>query len=367
MAVKGIGSFLPIPLTTLVFIRRRKFMNMVFFILRRLALAILVLFGLSILIFIIARVIPGDPARMALGPRAPEYAIENLRKQMYLDKPIYEQYYIWVKNFLTKGDLGISLLTRRPVQEDIKEFFPATLELVIVSGIFMAVTGILLGVVSARYRESWVDSFTRVLAYFGIATPSFVWLVLFILLFGYVWPILPTVGRLSRGIMPPPHITGMFTIDSILTGNWRTFWDALLHLIMPAIALAMGGLSQAARITRSSMADHMDKDYVTLLRAFGVPNRSIFMKYLLKFSLIPTISILPLDIAALFANGFIAETVVNYPGLSRYGMSAILNKDLNAIVGVIIVLGAIYTLVTILIDIIVAYLDPRVRLIRRAA
>ena len=342
-------------------------MNLGPFILRRLALAVLVLFGLSMLIFVIARVIPGDPARMALGPRAPEYAIESLRKQMNLDKPIYEQYYFWLRDFVTKGDLGFSLLTRRPVMEDIKEFLPATLELVIVSAIFMATFGILLGVLAARFRDTWIDSLFRVIAYLGIATPSFVWLVLFILLFGYVWPILPAVGRVSKGIPLPPHITGMVTLDALLTGNWRTFWDTFLHLIMPGIALAMGGLSQAARITRSSMTDHMDKEYITLLTAYGVPGKIIFMKYLLKNSLIPTVSILALDIAALFANAFIVEMVVSYPGLSNYGMKAILNKDLNAIVGVIMVLGIIYTSVTIIIDIIVAYLDPRIRLVKRAS
>jgi peptide/nickel transport system permease protein len=341
--------------------------SLVSFVLRRLGLAVFVLLGLSMLIFFIARVLPGDPARTALGPHAPEYAVQNLRKQMYLDRPIYEQYALWLKGVLTKGDFGFSLLTRRPVQQDIKELFPATLELVLLAAVFMTLGGLALGVAAARWRGTWLDSVFRVVSYLGIATPSFVWLIMFVLLFGYLWPILPTVGRLSPGLVMPSKITGMATIDSLAAGQWATFWDAFKHLLLPAIALAMGGMAQAARITRSSMADHMDKDYIALETAYGLPKRMIFTKYLLKISMIPTVSILALDIAALFANAFICETIVSYPGLSRYGMQAILNKDLNAVVGTIMVLGTVFVLTTIVVDVIVAFLDPRMRLNRRAA
>jgi len=337
------------------------------FILKRLGLAMFVLVGLSILIFIIARVIPGDPARTALGPHAPEYAAQNLREQMHLAKPIYAQYALWVKGVVTEGDFGMSLLTRRPVQEDIKELFPATLELVGLAAVFMALGGVILGVLAARSRGTWVDSLVRVISYLGIATPSFVWLIMFVLLFGYVWPIFPTGGRLSGGFALPPHITGMVTVDSLVTANFATFWNGLLHLVLPAIALALAGLSQAARITRSSMVDNMDKDYIALETAYGLSQRRIFSKYLLKISLIPTVSILALDIASLFAWAFICETIVSYPGLSRYGMQAILNKDLNAVVGTVMVLGAVFVLTTIVVDIVVAMLDPRIRLSRRAA
>ncbi|HHY96041.1 MAG TPA: ABC transporter permease [Firmicutes bacterium] len=331
------------------------------FLLRRLALSVLVLFGLSILIFVIARVVPGDPARMALGPRAPQWAVDNLKKELHLDKPLHIQYYLWLKAVF-RGDLGTSLFTRRPVAEDIREFFPATLEIVILSALVMAVGGIFLGALSARYSGTWFDSLVRVIAYLGVVTPAFVWAIIFMLIFGYVWPIFPTLGRLSPGLTPPPTVTGMLTVDSLLAGNSRVFWDALLHLVLPAFALAMGGLAQAARITRSSMAENLGRDYVAAETAAGIPMRVIMLKYVLKPSLIPTVSVMALDIAAMFANAFLVELIFNYPGLSRYGISAMLNKDLNAIVAVIMLLGVVFVSVNIVIDIVVAYLDPRIRL-----
>lgn len=332
------------------------------FIVRRLALSLLVLAGLSVLIFLIARVVPGDPARQALGPRAPEWAVENLRKEMNLDKPLHVQYYLWVKGLL-QGDLGKSLLTRRPVVDDIKEFLPATCEIVVFSALVMAIGGILLGVLSASYPNSWFDNLVRVVAYLGIVTPSFVWAVVFVLIFGYIWPILPVVGRLEMGVEAPPVFTGFLLLDSLIFGKYEAFVDALRHLILPSVALALGGMAQAARITRSSLMENMGRDYALAQVAYGIPWRVILTKYLLKPSLIPTVSVMALDIAALFANAFLVELVFNYPGISGYGIRAMLNKDLNAITGVIMVLGVIFTAVNIIVDLVVAYLDPRVRLL----
>ncbi len=339
-------------------------MNTIIYLIRRLALGILVLLGLSIMVFLLARVVPGDPARMALGPRAPQYALDNLRAEMNLDKPLHEQYVLWLGGVL-QGNLGTSLISRRPVQEDIAEYFPATLEMVMLAGFFMAVGGIFLGILSARNANSWLDSLVRLLAYMGIVTPAFVWAILLILLLGYTIPIFPFQGRISPGITLPPTITGLLTFDSLVTGNFKAFWDSFKHLVLPAIACSMGGLAQAARITRSSMIDNMGKDYVAAERAAGLPRRVIFLKYLLRPSLIPTVSILALDIASLFGMAFVVELVFNFPGLSRYGMNAILQKDLNTISGVLMVFGSIFVGVTILIDIIVAFLDPRIRLTAR--
>jgi len=334
------------------------------YLVRRLALAIVVLIGLSILLFLIARVLPGDPARIALGPRAPEYAIENLRKQMNLDKPLYTQYYLWISNLL-KGDLGLSLLSRRPVQEDIREYFPATFEEVLLAAIILSIAGIGLGVLAAKYTNTWLDGIVRIFAYLGIVTPAFIWAIILLLIFGYWVPIFPIQGRISPDILLPPRITGMLTLDSLLTGNWVAFWDALKHLILPSLALAMAPMAQAARIMRSSICSDLGADHVSAMTAYGVPQNRILTKYLSRLSLIPTISIMSLDIVALFASAFVVELVFNFPGLSRYGMHAILNKDLNAISGVLLIFGALFTLITIFIDLIVAYLDPRIRLQRR--
>lgn len=331
------------------------------FILKRLAWSIFVLFGLSILIFVVARVIPGDPARMALGPRAPQWAIDNLVRELHLDQPLYIQYWEWVKGVFV-GDLGVSLVTRRPVLTDISEFLPATFEIILLAAVVETIGGILLGALSARYSGSWFDSVVRVVAYLGVVTPAFVWAIIFVLVFGYVWPILPIIGRIDPGLFTPPHVTGLMTVDSLLAGDSRAFLSALEHLILPSFALAMGGMAQAARITRSSMSENLGRDYVGSEIAAGIPMRLVILKYVLRSSMIPTVSIIALDIAAMLGNAFLVEVVFNFPGISRYGMNAILTKDLNAIVSVIMVIGLTFVVVNILVDIIVSYLDPRIRL-----
>jgi len=336
------------------------------FILRRLAISIFVLFGLSVLIFLIARVVPGDPARMALGPRAPVDVVERLRQQMYLDKPLLQQYGLWLRDVVAHGNLGDSLLTRRPVKQDIREFFPATLELVGLTAIFIIIAGISLGVISARYANTWFDKVVRLFSYLGIVTPAFAWAVILMLLFCFVWHLFPSYGRLTEGVMPPVTITGMYTIDSLLNGRLDLFWDAVVHLILPAIALALPPMSQAARLTRSSMADNQNKDYIASMIAYGVPNRVVTGKYLLKPSLISPITVMALDIAATFGYAFMVEKVFGFPGLARYGIQVMLNKDVNAIVGVVMVLGVVFITLNIVVDIIVAYLDPRIRLLGRS-
>jgi peptide/nickel transport system permease protein len=336
-------------------------MRLAIYLLKRLGYSVFVLIGLSILIFIIARVMPGDPARLALGPRAPQWAVDRLRDSMYLNKPLYVQYIYWLRDAL-HGDFGESLVTRREVAHDIKEFLPATIELALFSGAIMAVFGILLGAISARYSNTWVDNVVRLGSYVGVVTPSFVFAVLFLLAFGYALHILPSIGRLSEGVAKPPVITGMVMLDGLLTGHFAAVWDAFLHLIMPGVALALGGMSQEARITRSTMSDNLQKDYIAAERAQGIPERVINLRYLLKPSLIPTVSILGLDFAALLANAFIVELIFNWPGMSRYGINAMLRKDLNAIIAVIMVMGVVFIIVNIIVDIIVSFLDPRIRL-----
>ena len=331
------------------------------FLLKRLLLSIFVIFGLSIVIFIIARVVPGDPARMTLGPRAPEEVVQRLRQEMYLDKPLSEQYFYWIRGVLS-GDLGNSLVTGREVSKDIKEYLPATMELAIFSGILMVIFSVLLGTLAAQYKDTWVDSLVRTLSYFGVAIPAFVAAVIFVLVFGYYWPILPVLGRLSPGISQPTRITGLLTLDSLIQGNFMAFWDAFKHLILPSVALSLGGLFQEARITRSSMVENMRKDFLFAERGYGIPERVIMFKYLLKPSLIPTVSMMGLDFSASFAHAFLVEMIFNWPGISRYGALAMMSKDLSVISAVIIVFGITFVVVNIIVDIIVAFLDPRVRL-----
>jgi peptide/nickel transport system permease protein len=336
-------------------------MNTLKFLGKRLALSVFVLFGLSILIFVISRVLPGDPVRMALGPRAPEWAVQNLRDQMHLNEPLYVQYYYWISSAL-RGNLGQSLFTRRAVLDDIKEFLPATMELTLFAGLIMAILGILLGAVAGRYNNTWIDNSVRIFSYVGVVTPSFVFAILFLLLFGYVLNLLPTAGRLASGIVRPRPITGMITIDALFTGNFLALGDTIRHMILPAVSLALGGMAQEARITRSTISDNLRKDYIASAKGFGVPEWLIALKYLLKPSLIPTVSILGLDFAALLSNAFLVELIFNWPGFSRYGINAMLRKDLNAVAAVVMVLGVVFVIMNILVDLVVAWLDPRIRL-----
>lgn len=336
-------------------------MSTVRFLVKRLVLSVFVLLGLSLLIFTISRVLPGDPVRMALGSRAPEWAVENMRREMHLDEPLYKQYIFWLSGAI-RGDLGTSLVTRRAVSTDVGEFLPATLELALFAAVIMAVFGVLFGAISGRFRNTWVDNVIRVFSYVGVVTPSFVFAILFVLLFGYLLRVLPTIGRLSPWISRPPTVTGLMTIDALIAGNFAALGDAIQHMILPALSLSLGSLAQQARIARSSISDNLGKDYILSAKGFGIPGRVVMFKYLLKPSLIPTVSIMGLDFAGIVANAFLVELIFNWPGFSRYGINAMLNKDLNAIAAVVMILGLIFIIVNIIVDLVVAWLDPRIRL-----
>lgn len=331
------------------------------FILHRLLWSVFVLIGLSILIFSIARIMPGDAATMALGTRATEEAKEAYRERNHLNDPLPVQYAYWLKDALS-GDFGNSTQTKRPVVEDVKEYLPATLELIVFAAILEIVGGITLGVLSARYEGGWFDDVIRVVSYLGIAMPSFVWAILFMLAFSYAIPLMPTLGRLDVGIAQPAAVTGFLILDSLLAGNGAAAANALKHLVMPAAALALAGIAQSARITRGSMLENGKKDSVGSEIAAGMPLRRVYGKYILKSSATPAVSIIALDIAAMLGNAFLVETIYSFPGLSKYGVNAILNKDLNAIVAVVLIIGVTFLVVNILVDLITAYLDPRVRL-----
>jgi len=336
-------------------------MKLAQFLFRRGLQSIFVLFGLSIVIFIIARVAPGDPARMALGFRASEDAVARMRETMRLNDPLYVQYLVWLGDAL-QGNFGVSHVTHRAITEDIHDFLPATLELVFLAGLIMGVPGVYLGMLSGRHKDKWIDNVIRIVSYLGVVTPSFVFAVLFLLIFGFILKWLPTVGRLSSDLIIPARLTGFYTIDALLAGNLVVFWDAFVHLIFPALALALPAMAQQARITRATLSDNLGKDYIAAARALGVPEGLVMGRLLLKPSLIPSVSILGLDFAAAVVNAFLVELVFNWPGLSRYGITAMLRKDLNAIVAVILVYGAIFIVANIVVDLVVAQLDPRIKL-----
>lgn len=311
------------------------------------------------MIFTLSRLVPGDPARLALGAMAPQWAVDNLREQLHLNEPIYMQYFYWITN-VVKGDLGQSLVTRRGVLGDILEFFPATFELVIFSVLISTSLAILLGVTAGRYANSLWDNIVRVTSYVGIAIPSFVWAILSVFIFGYLLRWLPTLGRLSSGMIAPTKVTGLIMVDSLLAGRLDIFVDAFYHMILPGSSLVLGRLSQEARITRASVVENLNKDYIMAARSFGIPERTIMMKYLLKPSLIPTVAVMGMDIAGSMGGSFIIETIFNWPGIGRYGIKAMLSNDINAIVGVVMLIGIFFAFMNIVVDLITAYLDPRI-------
>lgn len=326
----------------------------------RLLSSIGVLFGVSILIFVIARVIPGDPARIALGPMASKDQVESLRKDLYLDRPLPLQYVEFLRR-LVRGDLGMSLYTKRPVVMDLQQTFPATLELVMVSGVLMVVLGIPLGILAAYYRNRWPDSVARIISLLGVVTPSFVWAIFLVLLFSYWLNLLPVAGRQGDAFVAPPRVTGMVGLDALLAGQWATFKDAVEHIVLPALALALAGLGQAARMTRANMLDTYGKPYVEMARAYGISEWTIARKYALRPAMIPTLTILGLDIAAMFGIAFLVEAVFNWPGMARYAVQAILTKDLNAIVGNTMVIAVFFLVINIIVDLLVGYINPRIR------
>jgi peptide/nickel transport system permease protein len=339
-----------------------KFWN---FMLRRVSFAIISLVGLSILVFVIARVLPGDPARLALGPRASQAAVDALRAALHLNQPIYFQYFYWLQGVFS-GDWGIALFTQRNVLTDVADFLPATLELILVAAIIDLVIAIPLGVIAGRRENTYIDNAVRVLSYVGIAVPSFVVAIVLQLVFGYELRLFPIVGQLSQNVAPPTQITGIYLIDGLLTGNFGAAADALWHVILPAFALSLGSIAQEARIMRASVVENLSKDFTVAEISHGLPERLITLKYLVKPSLIPTITIYALDISALIANAFLVELIFNWPGFSRYGLTAILSKDLNAIVAVVIIAGVMFAVANILVDLWVGYLDPRIRLEARS-
>ena len=332
---------------------------------KRLAMALIVLIGVSILIFVIARVIPGDPARIALGPNATPEQVADLRADLHLDEPILVQYGYFVADVL-RGDLGLSLYTNRPVTTDIAQFLPATLELVLVAGLMMVVFGLPLGIWSARYRGRWADNLIRLIALLGVSAPSFVWAVILMLLFAFYLPLFPIAGRISTEFAINP-VTGFLLVDTLVAGNLRAFADAAWHIALPAFALALSGIGQAARLTRANMVETYDRPYIEMARAYGFSERRIANRYAFKPSLIPSLTIIGLDFAAMLGNAFLVEAIFAWPGLSRYGVQVILRKDLNAIVGTVLVISATFLIVNIIVDLLIAFINPRIRHSQRPA
>jgi len=336
-------------------------MNIGAYVVRRLALMILVLFGVLVITFTVSHVIPADPVGAILGPQAPAYLIDKINAEWGFDKPLYEQFIIYVRNLL-RGNLGKSIQTNNAVADDIMMRWPATIELSTTALLFALLLGIPAGVISALKRNSVVDHFVRIISISGLSMPVF-WLGLMLLFLLYFqMGVLPGVGRLDTSIDIGRRITGMFTVDALLQGNYEAFIDAVRHLIMPAFVLGFSATGSIARITRASTLEVMQQEYVNTAKAKGLSERVVIFRHILRNALITPVTIIGLTYGGLLEGSILTETIFSWPGLGRYATSAFMRLDFQSVMGVTLFIAVIYSVANLIVDILYAYLDPRVRI-----
>ena len=330
------------------------------YIVKRLLLIILTLCGLITVIFLVSRVAPGDPARLAAGPDATEEMVEVMRTEFGLDKPLVLQYIAYFKG-LFRGNLGRSIRTRRSVLDDLIDFFPATFELTVFSLLFAVVVAIPLGVLCAVYRDRFLDHVARVFSVSGMALPMF-WLALMLQLFlALRFDFLPLGGRLGMMTEPPVKITHLFLVDSLLTGNWHAFQDALRHIILPAFVLSFPALASIVRVNRAEMLEVLTRDFITSARAHGISKIRIIGQYALKNALIPTMTMVGLRYGWMLGGTILVETVFDWPGIGLYAVQSAVYSDFQPIMGVTLLIGINFMVANLIIDLVYGALDPRVR------
>lgn len=330
------------------------------FIVRRVLLLIPVLIGLTVIMFAIARILPGDPVALAAGPNATQAEIEALAVEFGLDQPIWVQYGHYVSGLL-QGDLGTSLLTRRPVAADIAAYLPATLELVFAAMAIAVLIGIPLGLVTAVWRNRWPDYLSQVAAIGAISMPRFFLGLLLQLCFAMWLAWLPLGGRLPIIVIPPPSVTGFLTIDALIAGDWTAFTTALSHLAMPAIAMSLSPLATIMRMMRSSTIEVMQQDYVMTARALGLPRRQIITKYVARNAVSATLTVIGLYFGWLLGGTVLVETVFDWPGLGLYATKAIVSQDMMPVIGVALVIGLLFVFANLVIDLLYGVINPKVR------
>jgi len=329
------------------------------YFLKRVFVSIIVFFGVSIVIFCLARLIPGDPARIALGPFATKEMVEQLRETLHLNESIFIQYKIFIQQ-LFQGDLGLSTYTKRPVLTDVITYFPATFELVLMSGTLMILIGMPLGILSGKFKNTFVDHIARIISLLGVVTPSFLWAIILMLLFAFWMPILPVSERMNEMLDPPKLVTGLLLVDSLIEGNFVVFKDAFLHLILPGLAIAMPAIGNVARLTRTNLSDIYEKQYIEFAKSYSFSEYKIATKYALKPASIPTVTIIGLDFAFMLGNAFLVETVFVWPGIAKYGVEVILAKDLNGIIATALIITTFFLIINMLVDFFVLLLNPRI-------
>lgn len=319
---------------------------------------------MTIVTFMIARVIPSDPAARWVGPRATAEQIERAREHLGLNNSLPVQYWRYMSDLL-KGDWGMSIRTHQPVLKDLKVFLPPSLELCVTGMLLAVLIGLPLGVLSSVHKDTWLDHASRTLAIAAVSLPTF-WLAMILqLVFFKELGLFPLAGRISneiRWVAPFPTVTGSNLLDSLISGNLVAFTDAVRHMVLPAVTLAAYPLGLITRMIRSSMLEVLGEDYITVGKAYGLPERTLVYRYALKNALGPTITVVALSFAYSLAGTFLIEAVFSWPGLGYYAAQSIIAVDYPAIMGVTILIAVLYVALNIAVDIIQAVLDPRIKM-----
>jgi peptide/nickel transport system permease protein len=330
------------------------------FVVRRLLLLIPILIGLSLLVFFWIRALPGSPATALLGERATPAAIQALNKQYGLDKPIHEQYLAYLKQ-TASGNFGTSQASRRPVTEEFKQRFPATIELAICAMLYSILLGIPLGFLAAKRYGGFFDQFSLFASLLGISVPIFVLAIILKYVFAVKLGLLPTVGRISV-LINIDHPTNFYILDAIIAGDPEALWDVLKHLILPAIALGSIPLAIVTRITRASVLDVQNEDYVRTARAKGVPPRTIDERHILRNAMLPIVTIIGLQTGLLLSGAVLTETVFAYPGIGSWLLQAIEDRNYPVLQAGILFIAVVFVLVNLVVDLSYGLLNPRIRL-----
>jgi peptide/nickel transport system permease protein len=318
-----------------------------------------VIFGVSVIVFVMVRAIPGDPAQILLGQAATPDQIADVRERLGLDKPLPTQYLLFLRSALT-GDLGDSLAFGQPVTTVLIERFPATLELTLAALLFAVVVGVPVGVIAAVRQYSLIDKITSVIALAGLSMPVF-WLALvLVVVFTVQVDVLPFPGRVGNDVSFTSY-TGLYLLDTLITFNLSAFWDVLRHLILPAVALGTIPMAVITRMTRSSMLEVMSEDYVRTARAKGVVPWQVVFRHALRNAMLPTVTAIGLQFGLLMGGAVLTETIFGWPGVGQTVLDSINRRDYAMIQGVVLYGAVLFVLVNLLVDILYAVLDPRVR------
>ena len=333
------------------------------FVVRRLFLLVPILIGLSLLVFFWIRALPGSPAEALLGERATPESIAQAREQYGLDDPLYVQYWRYVQT-IGSGDFGTSIASHRAITDELRERFPATIELAFSAMLFATLLGIPLGFFAAKRHGGTFDHSSLFLSLIGVSIPIFFLAILLKWLFAVNLGWLPSVGR-QDVLIDAEHPTNFYVLDGLVTGNWNAAWDAVKHLILPALALATIPLAIIARITRASVLDVQNEDYVRTARAKGLAPRTVDRRHVLRNAMLPVTTIIGLQIGLLLSGAILTETVFAFPGLGSWLQMAIVNRDYPVLQGGILFVALIVVVVNLLVDISYGLLNPRVRLAGR--